>query len=877
MQINISKTLSRHLELGCYKAQNNGSKELSADMSFFLIIKEGMSHASHILQKLLKDWEIYQLTVRLEHDSSQPISEITVESGDPDLMFVSITASIKKMFVQLGLEKYQSVAEGEEYTINSGHFMLWLLRSQKYIASRQLELYGVNEERIMEYLSQMPADEDYYIEMALLDKLSKFNITQQNGSLPRTNGKIEPNGFGVNFELESDNNDDDEDNGFSGPQATAVKSKTKRKSSIDKFGINLSHAASQGVLDPMIGRELETDRLIQILSRRKKNNPILIGEAGVGKSAIVEGLANRIAKGNVPQALYGKEVFSLDMASLVAGTKYRGEFEQRIKSFLKEVNENKNIILFIDEIHTIAGAGSTSGSLDTANILKPALARGEIQCIGATTLDEYREHIEKDSALERRFQPIVVEPTTNEQTLVILHNIKDKYEQHHNVKYTDEALRACVDLTERYISNRNFPDKAIDAMDEAGSKAHLSQAQEPDALKQLRCSLRDAEAAFEASSKHNNIDLQIEILALKNRISELNSQWHQNLRLNPVTVGVEHIEAVVTAISGVPIERISQDEQQKLGNMQEHLSGLVVGQQKAVDKVTRSIRRSRVGLADPSKPIGVFMFVGPTGVGKTHLAQELSKWMFDDENSIIRIDMSEYSEKHSISRLIGSPPGYVGYNEGGQLTEAVRRQPYSVVLFDEIEKAHPDMFNLMLQVFDDGHLTDGNGRKVDFRNTVIIMTSNVGTQEVLDKPNTIGYSSFATSNDQLESRDSEYRGALSKRFTPEFLNRIDDIVVFNTLSLDDIERIVGLELEELAKRAESLGYNLNISSKACKQLALMGYQPQYGARSLKRKILQNVEEPLAELILNGELRVGDGVRVVWKGNEIKLTTLPKAQ
>ncbi|MCD8071963.1 MAG: ATP-dependent Clp protease ATP-binding subunit, partial [Alistipes sp.] len=533
------------------------------------------------------------------------------------------------------------------------------------------------------------------------------------------------------------------------------------------------------------------------------------------------------------------------------------------------LQKNMVIILFIDEIHTIAGAGSTQGSLDTANILKPSLARGELQCIGATTLAEYREHIESDSALERRFQKIIVEPTTPGQTLEILENIKGQYERHHCVRFSDEALRACITLTERYITDRQFPDKAIDVLDEAGSKARILGSVEPAAVKELEKALWELEARMVESGRETSAD-KLRAMTLREKIHECRNEWQRGLGLDPVTIDESHIEEVITSMTGIPVEKVSQGEKKRLHLMEEHLRSKVIGQDSAVAKVTRSIQRSRTGLKDPNKPIGVFMFVGPTGVGKTHLAKELSKWMFDKSDSLIRVDMSEYSEKHNVSRMIGSPPGYVGYNEGGQLTEAVRRQPYAVILFDEIEKAHPDVFNIMLQIFDEGQLTDGLGRKVDFRNTVIIMTSNVGSRAVAHKPKAVGYKTPVKERTEILAKESQYRGALERTFAPEFINRIDDIVIFNTLTAEDIQKIVGLELKGLTQRANSMGYSLNVTPKARKTLANLGYEPRYGVRSLKRTILDLVEEPIAQLIVGGRLQSGDTIRVESRGERIEV-------
>ena len=616
----------------------------------------------------------------------------------------------------------------------------------------------------------------------------------------------------------------------------------------------------------MIGRECEIERVVQILSRRKKNNPILIGEAGVGKSAIVEGLALRIAAGDVPYTIAGKRLYSLDVSSLVAGTKFRGEFEERMQQLLDELRKADDTIIFIDEIHTIVGAGSTQGSLDTANILKPALARGELQTIGATTLDEYRENIEKDSALERRFQRVLVEPTSCEETLQILRNIAPRYEAHHKVRYTDEALEACVTLTNRYITDRFFPDKAIDVLDEAGSRMHLQTAREPDTLREMEAALastcEERREAVRQLVYEKAAAARLRELALRSKLDESRAEWQRSLESHPAEIRAEHIAQVITSATGIPIERITTGELGRLRGLKDYLAGRVIGQDAAVEKVALSIQRSRAGLKDENRPIGVFLFVGPTGVGKTLLAKELSKWLFDERRGLIRIDMSEYGEKHNVSRLIGSPPGYVGYGEGGQLTEAVRRQPYAVVLFDEIEKAHPEVFNAMLQIFDEGHLTDGSGRKVDFRNTVIIMTSNVGSRAAVQRAVQVGYSTSSKTVVEQAAPQIEYRKALERTFAPEFLNRIDDIIVFRTLTLEDVERIVELELRRLLARTQRLGYKVEISAEAKRRLAVMGYEARYGVRSLKRTLLDNVEEPLSTLIIEGRVNEGAKVKIL---------------
>ena len=639
---------------------------------------------------------------------------------------------------------------------------------------------------------------------------------------------------------------------------------TSKSTTLEKFGTDLTKLAQTGKIDPVIGRDKEIERVIQILARRKKNNPILIGEAGVGKSAIVEGLALRIATGRVPHTIRNKRLFSLDITSLVAGTKYRGEFEERIQQLLEELHNTHDTIIFIDEIHTIVGAGSTQGSLDTANILKPALARGELQTIGATTLDEYRENIERDSALERRFQKVIVEPTSTEQTLEILYNIAPHYEQHHNVRYTKEALEACVTLAERYITDRHFPDKAIDVLDEAGSRSRTF---EPEIIlnteKQLQDLSRERYGSISAHTYEQIAPTRLKEIALKSRLSEQHAEWQRS----PIVIGVEDIERVITAITGIPAESLSRSEAERLKKMNDHLKGRVIGQTEAVERVSRTLQRSRAGLKDANRPIGVFMFVGPTGVGKTLLAKELSQWLFDGKRGLIRIDMSEYGEKHNVSRLIGSPPGYVGYGEGGQLTEAVRRQPYAVVLFDEVEKAHPNIFNAMLHIFDEGHLTDGTGRKVDFRNTVIIMTSNIGSRNITERVSQMGFNTPSKENNISLTPNAEYRKALERHFAPEFLNRIDDIVCFRSLTQEDIEQIVELEIEKILARASALGYNIKITAEAKRRLATIGYESRYGARALRRTLLDHIEEPLSSLIIDGELTSGGYVTIVDNGEQ----------
>ena len=648
---------------------------------------------------------------------------------------------------------------------------------------------------------------------------------------------------------------------------------------LDNFGTDMTKAAEEGKLDPVVGRVKEIERLAQILSRRKKNNPILIGEPGVGKSAIVEGLALRIVEKKVSRILFDKRVIALDMTAVVAGTKYRGQFEERIRSILNELKKNPNIILFIDEIHTIVGAGSAAGSMDAANMLKPALARGEIQCIGATTLDEYRQNIEKDGALERRFQKVIVEPTTAEETLQILKNIKDKYEDHHNVNYTDAALEACVKLTDRYITDRNFPDKAIDALDEAGSRVHLTNITAPKEIEEQEKLIDEMKSLKNEAVRLQNFELAASYRDKEkeytNQLDTLKEEWEKSLKENRETVDDEQIAEVVSMMSGVPVQRMAQAEGMKLLGMKDDLLSKVIGQDKAIATLVKAIQRSRVGLKDPNKPIGTFMFLGPTGVGKTHLAKELAKLMFGSADALIRIDMSEYMEKFTVSRLVGAPPGYVGYEEGGQLTEKVRRKPYSIVLLDEIEKAHPDVFNILLQVMDEGRLTDSYGRTVDFKNTIVIMTSNIGTRQLKEFGKGIGFAAQVRTDDKEYSR-SVITKALNKSFAPEFINRLDEIITFDQLDLDALTRSIDIELKGLYSRVKNIGYKLVIDEDAKKFVATKGYDVQFGARPLKRAIQNNLEDGISELILGSEMAAGDTIKVSYdKEKDLIVMTVEK--
>jgi ATP-dependent Clp protease ATP-binding subunit ClpC len=669
--------------------------------------------------------------------------------------------------------------------------------------------------------------------------------------------------------------DDDEDDKFGSQKKSESKSKTPV---LDTYSRDLTKMAEENKLDPIVGREKEIERVSQILSRRKKNNPVLIGEPGVGKSSIAEGLALRIIQRKVSRLLFNKRVVMLDLASMVAGTKYRGQFEERIKALMAEVEKEPDVILFIDEIHTIIGAGGASGSLDASNMLKPALARGEIQIIGATTLDEYRKHIEKDGALERRFQKVQVEPASNEETFQILNNIKDRYEHHHNVIYTEDAVRACVDLTERYLTDRFLPDKAIDALDEVGARVHISNIVVPKEITDVEKKLSEIKdkkndvirgQRYEEAAKLRDVEKQLNV-----QLEEARVNWENDQKNNRVEVDENSVAEVVAMMSGIPVTKVSQNENEKLSKMLDSISGKVIGQDDAVKKIVKAIQRGRVGLKDPNRPIGSFMFLGPTGVGKTQLAKELAKYLFDSEDSLIRIDMSEFMEKFAVSRLVGAPPGYVGHDEGGQLTEKVRRKPYSVVLLDEIEKAHPEVFNLLLQVLDDGQLTDSFGRKVNFKNTIIIMTSNTGSRQVKDFGAGVGFSTKTKQSQAEDDTKAVIEKELKKKFSPEFLNRVDDVVMFNSLSKENIDEIIKIELSKLTDRVQKMEFTLNITQSAIDHIAKEGFDPQYGARPLKRSIQRNVEDVLTEEIIQSNPEKGSLLNLDFDDvtESIKVTT-----
>ena len=735
-------------------------------------------------------------------------------------------------------------------SINTAHLLLCILRNENDPTTKLLIKLQLDYETVKEQFKYMltESNDDY----SNLPSSETFPDDSKENE-----GPIEENPFTIKSESKS-----------------KVKSKTPV---LDNFGRDLTALANSGKLDPVIGREKEIERVSQILSRRKKNNPLLIGEPGVGKSAIAEGLALRIIEKKVSRILYNKRVVTLDLASIVAGTKYRGQFEERMKAVMNEIEKNDDIILFIDEIHTIVGAGGATGSLDASNMFKPALARGEIQCIGATTLDEYRQYIEKDGALERRFQKIIVQPTTVDETLEILRNIKDQYESHHNVNFTDKALEACVKLTDRYVSDRFLPDKAIDAMDEAGSRVHITNMDVPKNIVDLEHSLEEVrnkknevvkKQKYEEAAKLRDDEKRIE-----KELLNAQEQWQEDIKLHRETVDENDISEVVSMITGIPVNKIAKAELKELNNLGNSISGKVIGQEEAVNKVVKAIQRNRAGIKDPNKPIGSFIFLGQTGVGKTQLAKILSSELFNGSDSLIRIDMSEYMEKFAVSRLIGAPPGYVGYEEGGQLTEKVRRKPYSVILLDEVEKAHPDIFNMLLQVLDEGSLTDSLGRKVDFKNTVIIMTSNLGARQVKDFGNGVGFGTESMKSQEAKNIKSTIEKSLKKAFSPEFLNRVDEIVVFNSLEKNDLKKIINIELDKLKKRLKELGYEIKISSKALNFLSDKGFDKKYGARPLKRAIQNYVEDLIAEEIVKSNIKEGNKFKIDCNKNNTELNII----
>ncbi len=801
------------------------------------LLRDGQGKAVEILNVLDIDLSQLRRKVEILSPANPNISTATNEKKNLHLTRQAERA-LKTTFLEAKLFQSKS--------INTAHLLLCVLRNENDPTTKLLNKLRINYDNVKDQFKQMiTEDSSTYTESPKSEAFS-------------------------NSEYEDSK---DNDNGFS----KSASSKTNKKSKtpvLDNFGRDLTVMAEEGKLDPVVGREKEIQRVSQILSRRKKNNPLLIGEPGVGKSAIAEGLANRIFQRKVSRVLFNKRVVTLDLASLVAGTKYRGQFEERIKAVMNELEKNDNVILFIDEIHTIVGAGGATGSLDASNMLKPALARGEIQCVGATTLDEYRQNIEKDGALERRFQKVIIEPTSVDETIEILNNIKNKYEEHHNVDYTDEAILACVKLTSRYMSDRFLPDKAIDALDEAGSRVHITNIDVPAQIVELEAELEAVRSTKNSVVKKQKYEeaakLRDDEKRLEKSLSEAQEKWETESKLNREIVTEENVAEVVSMMTGVPVNRIAQTESNKLSVLPKLISGKVIGQDEAVSKVVKAIQRNRAGLKEPNKPIGSFIFLGQTGVGKTQLAKVLARELFDSSDALIRIDMSEYMEKFAISRLVGAPPGYVGYEEGGQLTEKVRRKPYAVILLDEIEKAHPDVFNMLLQVLDDGFLTDSLGRKIDFSNTIIIMTSNVGARKLKDFGTGVGFGTSA----QREQENANARGvienALKKAFAPEFLNRIDDVVVFNNLERAHIDKIIDIELAKLLERISELGYKLKLSKKAKDFIADKGFDKKYGARPLKRALQKYVEDAIAEQIIKYNIQEGDVIAMDLKKEDVSL-------
>ena len=799
-----------------------GNDHIGTEHLFLGIVRDGEGIAIDVMNKLHLDFNKIRkdLEIQLRKDSS-----LQFEANIP--LLKNTEKALKIVFLE--------ARAMNETTVNTGHLLLAILKEKESLISTIFMHYNVTYEIIKSKIEEMSNIE------------SKSDFPEDSDEGEDIFGKSSGSG----------------PSGSSGSKgSSAPKTDTPV---LDNFGIDITKAAIEGSLDPIVGREKEIQRIAQILSRRKKNNPVLIGEPGVGKSAIVEGLALRISQRKVSRVLFDKRVISLDLASIVAGTKYRGQFEERMKAILNELAKVDNIILFIDEIHTIVGAGGATGSLDAANMLKPALARGDIQCIGATTLDEYRQHIEKDGALERRFQKVMVEPTTVEETIEILHNIKERYEDHHNVTYTPEAIDACVRLTTRYISDRHLPDKAIDALDEAGSRVHITNITVPERIIKLEERIEEARNEKILAVKSQNFELAASFRDKeKNLLSLLEKEkaaWEKELENHREIVGEEQVADIVAMMSGIPVQRIAQAEGKRLQNMFIDMKQNIIGQDEAVLKITKAIQRNRAGLKDPNKPIGSFIFLGPTGVGKTQLAKVLAQYLFDSSDALIRVDMSEYMEKFSVSRLVGAPPGYVGYEEGGQLTEKVRRKPYAVILLDEIEKAHPDVFNILLQVMDEGRLTDSLGRKIDFRNTIVIMTSNIGTRQLKDFGQGVGFSTRKTAEEENDHAKFVIEKALKRAFAPEFLNRIDDVVIFNPLEKEHIEQIIGIELKGLYERVETLKYKLDITDAAKSFIANKGFDPQFGARPLKRAIQKYLEDEMAEAIIGNVINEGDTITI----------------
>ena len=846
MTSQFSSKVSEILAFSREEATRLASRSVGPEHLLLGLMRSKDGPVLNVFQRL----NVNPLSVKTELESRVREDELGMPITTSELVLNEKASNILKLAV-LEARLQRSTRVDEQ------HLLLAILHDQAENGAKQvLEFNNMNYEDVLTLLSV------------------KDNVTSGIG-MPEEDYEEEESPAG---------NDSASSGSATGKSTTTQQQKTKSKTPVlDNFGTNLTESAALGKLDPCIGRENEIQRVIEILGRRKKNNPILIGEPGVGKSAIVEGLAEMIVMHRCSPTLYNKRIYTLDMTGVVAGTKYRGQFEERMKMLVKELEQNPDIIVFIDEIHTLIGAGSTPGSMDAANILKPALARGTIQCIGATTLDEYRNSIEKDGALERRFQKVQVEPTTNEQTLEILRNIRGRYEYFHHVNYTDEALAACVKLTDRYVSDRFMPDKAIDALDEVGSRVHLRTANIPPEITDKESEIKDVKEKKEAAVGNQNFELAASYrdrqTVLERELQELNKKWQDGDVDVRQTITEQEVAEVVSMMTGIPVQRMAQEEGIRLKGMAQELKQHVIAQEKAIDKMVKAIQRNRVGLKDPNHPIGAFMFLGPTGVGKTYLAKKLAEFMFGSTDALIRIDMSEYTESFNVSRLIGAPPGYVGYEEGGQLTERVRRHPYSIVLLDEIEKAHGNVFNLLLQVLDEGRLTDGNGRFVDFRNTVIIMTSNAGTRQLKDFGRGVGFNAGSTSALMLNEQDKEHarqivQKALSKQFSPEFLNRLDEIITFDQVDLTAIKQIIDVELKGLYKRITDIGYTIDLSDEAKAFVAEKGYDVQFGARPLKRAIQTYIEDGVSELIVNGDLQPGSTIHInkVQEKEELSFTT-----
>ena len=837
MEAKFSQRVKDVISFSREEALRLGNDFIGVEHLLLCLIREGDGKAIVVLQEFHLDLKMIRKEIEQNLTQNSAISSKNLAN----IPLVKQAERVLKL-TYLEAKLYKSPMIGTE------HLLLSILKNEDSVACAILNKYGVIYENVKDELETMKDE-------AITPRAEFPGGTDQEG------------GQGGGEES------------YSSKRKSDPKSKTPV---LDNFGRDLTNMAEAGRLDPIVGREKEIERVSQILSRRKKNNPILIGEPGVGKSAIAEGLALRIVQRKVSRVLFNKRIVSLDLASLVAGTKYRGQFEERMKAVMQELEKNKDIILFIDEIHTIIGAGGASGSLDASNMFKPALARGEMQAIGATTLDEFRQHIEKDGALERRFQKVLVEPTTPEETLQILNNIKERYEDHHSVRFSDDAIEACVKLTERYITDRHLPDKAIDALDEVGSRVHLTNINVPkeilDVEEKIEALKLEKNEVIKSQQYEKAAELRDDERKLQEALESAKAKWEEDSKNNRVEVTETHVAEVVSMMSGVPVTRISESETGRLANMAEEIQDKVIGQDEAVAKVVKAIQRNRAGLKDPNKPIGSFFFLGPTGVGKTQLAKVLAKCLFDSQDSLIRIDMSEYMEKFSISRLVGAPPGYVGYEEGGQLTEKVRRKPYSIILLDEIEKAHPDVFNLLLQALDDGHMTDGLGRKIDFKNTILIMTSNIGSRQLADFGSGVGFGTKAREEQRDENAKSVIQNALRKAFAPEFLNRIDDMILFNSLKREDIHKIIDIELELLYGRINELGYTITMTEAAKDFIVEKGYDEKFGARPLKRAIQKFIEDPLAEEIVKSNLHEGDSINMDIQKNasELKIK-IKKAQ